>query len=485
MKLTRSHLTVYAITPPHEPTDSTLLNQVEAAIRGGATMIQLRRKEIPLSQVKEEALQVQALCRQYKVPFIIDDNVALAKEIQADGVHIGQDDMPLREARSILGDNAIIGITAKTIAQAELAYEEGADYIGSGAVFATDTKKDTTRMSHDIFESICRAVPIPVVAIGGITKDNMSLLDGRGMAGFAMIGAIFNSSSTIDEVYTKTRQVAMIAHRLVDTVTALTIAGSDCSGGAGIQADLKTMLAHHVYGMSAITSLTAQNTMGVSAISNVTTDFMAAQLDAIFTDIPPKAIKTGMLSNKELITVIAEKLQHYKATNIVVDPVMIATSGARLIDEDAIETLVNTLLPLATLVTPNIPEAETLSRISITSGDDMLQAASTIHSTYHCAVLVKGGHRINDANDLLYISPNDYTWFTGKRIKNNNTHGTGCTLSSAIASNLAKGYDIPSAVQRAKDYISLTLSAMMDIGHGSGPMDHGAGLIHTQPYTNQ
>ena len=258
--------------------------------------------------------------------------------------------------------------------------------------------------------------------------------------------------------------------------TALTIAGSDSSGGAGIQADLKTMTMNGVYGMSAITALTAQNTTGVTGIMEVTPEFLEKQLDAVFSDIFPDAIKTGMVSSSELIRVIAKKLKQYNASNIVVDPVMVATSGAKLISDDAIETLKDNLLPLATVITPNIPEAEVLSGMTITSEDEMVEAAKIIYGTYGCAVLCKGGHQVNDANDLLY-SADGPVWFKGKRIDNPNTHGTGCTLSSAIASNLAKGKSLEEAVKAAKDYISGALAAMLDLGKGSGPLAHNFELL--------
>ena len=254
--------------------------------------------------------------------------------------------------------------------------------------------------------------------------------------------------------------------------TAVTIAGSDSSGGAGIQADIKTMIANGVYAMSAITALTAQNTTGVTGIMEVTPEFLGEELDNIFTDIYPDAVKIGMVSSSALIEKIADKLQEYQAENIVVDPVMVATSGAKLISDEAIGTLKKRLLPIASVLTPNIPEAEVLAEMEIHSADDMIEAAKKISDTYHCAVLSKGGHKLNDANDLLYRD-GDYRWFNGKRIDNPNTHGTGCTLSSAIASNLAKGFDMDTSVERAKDYISGALAAMLDLGKGSGPMDHG------------
>ena len=257
--------------------------------------------------------------------------------------------------------------------------------------------------------------------------------------------------------------------------TALTIAGSDCSGGAGIQADLKTMTMNGVYAMSVITALTAQNTTGVRGVQEVTPDFLVQQIDAVFEDIRPDAVKIGMVSSGDLIKVISEMLSKYNAENIVLDTVMVATSGARLISEDAIDTLKEHLIPLATLITPNIPEAQVLADMTIQSEDDMLCAAEKIGKEYSCAVLLKGGHSINDANDLLY-KDGSYKWFKGKRIDNPNTHGTGCTLSSAIAANLAKGCDLDTSVQRAKDYISGALSYMLDLGEGAGPMNHAFDL---------
>lgn len=253
--------------------------------------------------------------------------------------------------------------------------------------------------------------------------------------------------------------------------TVLTIAGSDSSGGAGIQADIKTMTMNGVYAMSAITALTAQNTTGVSSIMEVSPEFLEQQIKAVFEDIRPDAIKIGMVSSVKLIEIIAKCLNFYNAKNIVLDPVMIATSGARLIDEKAILTLTKELLPIATIVTPNIPEAEVLSKITIKTPKDMITAAKAINENYNCAVLCKGGHNLNDANDLLYTN-NNYKWFEGKHINNPNTHGTGCTLSSAIASNLAKGLDLDTSVKLAKEYISNALSAMLDLGKGSGPLNH-------------
>ena len=254
--------------------------------------------------------------------------------------------------------------------------------------------------------------------------------------------------------------------------TALTIAGSDSSGGAGIQADIKTMTLNGVFAMSAITALTAQNTTGVTDIMEATPEFLAEEIDAVFTDIYPDAVKIGMVSSAGLIELISAKLREYGAKHIVVDPVMVATSGAKLLRDDAIDTLKRALLPLAEVVTPNIPEAEILSGMSISGAADMEAAAKKISAEYGCAVLCKGGHDTNDANDLLCHPDGTTRWFMGRRIANPNTHGTGCTLSSAIAANLAKGFCLEDSVERAKTYLSGALAAMLDLGHGSGPMDH-------------
>ena len=253
--------------------------------------------------------------------------------------------------------------------------------------------------------------------------------------------------------------------------TALTIAGSDSSGGAGIQADIKTMTMHGVYAMSAITAMTAQNTTGVRAIQEATPEFLRQQLDAVFEDIRPDAVKIGMVSSSELIRVIADRLRFYGAGNVIVDPVMVASAGSSLIRQDAVQMLIRELLPISTLVTPNIPEAQVLSGLTIRDKEDMITAAKQIGDRYRCAVLLKGGHSVNDANDLLYAK-GELIWFEGKRIDNPNTHGTGCTLSSAIAANLALGFDLAESIRRAKEYLSGALSAMLDLGKGSGPLNH-------------
>ncbi|MEG1917610.1 MAG: bifunctional hydroxymethylpyrimidine kinase/phosphomethylpyrimidine kinase [Oscillospiraceae bacterium] len=253
--------------------------------------------------------------------------------------------------------------------------------------------------------------------------------------------------------------------------TVLTIAGSDCSGGAGIQADIKTITAHKLYAMSAITALTAQNTTGVFGIQETTPDFLANQLDCIFTDIYPDAVKIGMVSNAKLIEVIADKLVQYGAKNIVVDPVMVATSGSKLLCEEAIHTLMTRLLPLGTVITPNIPETEALCGFAVHTPEDMERAGRAIAQKLPCAVLVKGGHLVNDAIDLL-VEGGTLRWYQAERIVTDNTHGTGCTLSSAIACNLAVGKTLDESIQNAKSYLTGALRAGLNLGRGSGPLEH-------------
>lgn len=255
----------------------------------------------------------------------------------------------------------------------------------------------------------------------------------------------------------------------------LTIAGSDSSGGAGIQADIKTITVHKMYAMSAITALTAQNTTGVYGIMEASPEFVGRQIDCIFQDIRPDAVKIGMVSSGKIIEVIAAKLKEYKEENIVVDPIMVSTSGSKLLSDDATTALIKTLLPLGTVITPNIPEAEVLSKIKIKDESGMIEAAKMISESVGGAILVKGGHLVHDAIDLLYESGNIH-WFKSERIHTTNTHGTGCTLSSAIACNLADGKSLPESIQNAKDFLSGALAAGLDIGQGSGPMNHMYGL---------
>ena len=463
---------LYAVTDRAWTVRQTLAEQIEDAIKGGVTCVQLREKDMADDEFLKEALEIKEICKKYGVPFIINDNVAVAIKCGADGIHVGQSDMQATNVRELVGEDIILGVSVQTVEQAIEAQNAGADYLGVGAVFHTDTKNDADDVSYDTLRMICDVVDIPVVAIGGINKGNIMNLKGSGIDGVALVSAIFAS----DDIKRECEELHLLSKTMINhTKTALTIAGSDSSGGAGIQADIKTMTMNGVYAMSAITALTSQNTMGVKGIFEVTPEFLKEQLDCVFTDIYPDAIKIGMVSSSELIKVIADRLKTYNAKNVIVDPVMVATSGSNLIETDAITTLKKELLPIATLVTPNIPEAEVLSGMKITNETEMISVAEKISKEYGCAVLLKGGHSINDANDLLYYD-GFYEWFYGRRINNPNTHGTGCTLSSAIASNLAKGFTLCESVKRAKDYISGALEAGLNLGNGSGPLNHAFNL---------
>lgn len=469
MKFNNDMLRLYAVTDRHWTGEQTLYEQVRDVLMGGATCLQLREKDLDEASFYEEAKNIKELCRLFDVPFIINDNVMLAKKIDADGVHVGQDDMACAKAREILGPDKIIGVSAHTIEEARIAKEQGADYLGVGAIFPTSSKDDAEVLGIKRLKEMTETVDLPMVAIGGISYDNCLLLKDTGIDGIAVISALFGQK----HIKQATIDLKKRVDALYETMhTCLTIAGSDSSGGAGIQADLKTMLANKVFGMSAITALTAQNTTGVTDIMDVTPEFLESQIRAVFDDIYPEAVKIGMVSSKALIHTIVEMLKHYDAKHIVVDPVMVATSGAKLISGEAISTLKEELLPIAEVITPNIPETEVLTNMEVKTVEDMEIAAKKIYDTYHCAVLVKGGHQLNDANDYLYNGEKG-TWFKGHRIDNSNTHGTGCTLSSAIASNLAKGYTLEESVRHAKTYLSGAIGAMLDLGQGSGPMDHG------------
>ncbi len=251
----------------------------------------------------------------------------------------------------------------------------------------------------------------------------------------------------------------------------LSIAGSDSSGGAGIQADIKTITMHNVFAMNVVTAITAQNTLGVTAIQDISLEVVEKQLDAVFTDIYPDAVKIGMVSNKDIIHAIAQKLKQYNAKNIVLDPVMVSTSGSKLLSEDAMQTLVSELIPLADIITPNVYEAELLSDTKINDLESLKKAGEIIFEKTGVQVLVKGGHLAGKKVDVL-ISKDKTEYFEGEHIDNPNTHGTGCTLSSAIASNLALGDDIKTAVKKAKEYVAGAIADGLNLGKGSGPLNH-------------
>ena len=540
----RFDLRAYFVVGPDDTKGRPVADVVATALRGGATFIQLRAKHADARDLTAMAEAIAAVIAQAgkadTVAFVIDDRVDAAWQcrelgIKVDGVHIGQDDMAPGQARALLGPDAIIGLSAETLPHIEAAnaLPSGTiDYIGAGPLHYTATKPDAAAVEADGTKHalgiagaqlLCEASRYPVVVGGGVHADDVPALARTAADGWFVVSAIAaaddpeRATRELVQAWTAVRGAARhgvaasaASHPQSDVAAplqcgaamfdveqphglppVLTVAGSDSSGGAGIQADLKTMLANGVFGMSAITSLTAQNTTGVRAVQNADPSILADQIDAVFEDIPPMAVKIGMVSSAALIETIADRLTAHQARNIVLDPVMVATSGAKLIDDDAVAALTTRLFPLATVITPNMPETEALLAQAMqerTSEDDtesarllsegirteadMETAGRTLAKHFGCAVLVKGGHGIKDANDVLVEPDGTATWFTSPRIDNPNTHGTGCTLSSAIASHLALGETMPQAVRSAKEYLTGALAEQLDLGHGAGPMDH-------------
>ena len=537
-------LRAYFVVGPDDTKGRPVTDVVAAALRGGATFVQLRAKHADARELTDMARAIANVIdsagKADTVAFVIDDRTDVAWQcrhlgIKVDGVHIGQDDMAPEQARALLGPDAIIGLSAETLPHIEAAnaLPSGTiDYIGAGPLHYTATKPDAAAVEADGTKHalgiagaqlLCEASRYPVVVGGGVHADDVPALARTAADGWFVVSAIAaaddpeRATRELVQAWTAVRGAARhgvaasaASHLQSDAAAppqcgaamfdvkqphglppVLTVAGSDSSGGAGIQADLKTMLANGVFGMSAITSLTAQNTTGVRAVQNADPSILADQIDAVFEDIPPMAVKIGMVSSAALIETIADRLTAHQARNIVLDPVMVATSGAKLIDDDAVAALTTRLFPLATVITPNMPETEALLAQAMqerTSEDDtesarllsegirteadMETAGRTLAKHFGCAVLVKGGHGIKDANDVLVEPDGTATWFTSPRIDNPNTHGTGCTLSSAIASHLALGETLPQAVRSAKEYLTGALAEQLDLGHGAGPMDH-------------
>lgn len=501
----------YFVVGPQDCGKRTLLDVVAKALDGGASFIQLRAKNADVSEIvnmaRDIAHEIQGHHCENQVALVIDDRVdaavdARAQGIKVDGVHIGQTDMSPQEARRILGDDAIIGLSAKTIDEVKAANElpDGViDYLGAGPLHLTATKPDCVIESSDdgsqtlneqSINALCEVSKYPLVIGGGVHVADIPMLARTAADGWFVVSAI--AAAQDPEQATQALVNAWLAVRgnewhgyANDTQqpimlpAVLTIATTDSSGGAGIAADLKTMLANDVFGMCVIAGITAQNTTGVQAIAPVEPALIEEQIQSVFTDIRPQAVKIGVIVGVESIQITAQNLRKYQANNIVVDPVMIATSGAELSNDESVLAMQRELFPIATIITPNIPETQVLVGRAITSHDQMEEAAVELAERFDCAVLVKGGHGTEDAHDVLAIpaAVSDATcsvhWFTGEHIDNPNTHGTGCTLSSAIAAHLALGESLIDAVAHAKAYVSGALRAMLDLGAGSGPMDHG------------
>ena len=447
-----------------------LPERVQAALAGGVSAVQYRNKKTDDPARLSLGREIKQLCAAASVPFIVNDDLGLALALDADGVHLGQEDGNPVEARCRLGNGKILGISTHDLEEALRAEAAGADYIGFGAMYPSGSKEIQHLAGPDALAAVRKQIGIPIVAIGGINRLNAPRLIDSGADAVAVISAVMGSS----EPDLAAAELALLFNRKGDFPRGrvLTIAGSDSGGGAGIQADLKTVTLLGSYGASVITALTAQNTRGVSAIHTPSPAFVAQQLDAVLSDIRIDTVKTGMLVTPEIIALVAEKLREYARKIVVVDPVMTAKGGARLMEREAVDTLVERLVPLAYLLTPNIPEAERLTGRTIADEEGMAGAARDLCRMGARNVLIKGGHLADGmALDILFDG-SGFTRFAAPRILTRNSHGTGCTLSSAIASFLAQGEPLPAAVARAKEFVTAALRHSHPLGKGHGPVNH-------------
>ena len=470
---------------------------VREAAAGGVTMVQLREKECSTAEFITLARELKAALTPLGIPLIINDRADVALAVDADGLHIGQSDMPYEIARALLGKDKIIGLSVETMDEVIAANALDVDYIGISPVYATPTKTDTlTPFGLEGIDEAMRLTRHRCVAIGGMNQSTIGDVIARGVEGVAVVSAIVaaesprEASAELVEIIRNNRLENSEASECsensgnncqLSTVNCqlkrvLTIAGSDSGGGAGIQADIKAISANGCFAASAITAITAQNTLGVNAVEGLSIDIIKGQIDAVLSDIGADSIKIGMLHSAEVVHSVVCMLRKYDIKNVVLDPVMVSTSGHKLIEDNAIAVLKSDLMPLARVITPNIPEAEILLGEPIEKQGDLPEAARRLSEIYGVSVLLKAGHLIEDELiDIFYNREDDeMIELKARRVDTPNTHGTGCTLSSAIAAQLAKGLPITEAVRAAKEYINNAIAYGADykIGHGHGPVCH-------------
>jgi len=462
---------LYVITPDSSAED--ILTATQLALKGGATIVQLRDKLSPFAHQLSTAIKLRELCHTYAACFIVNDSIELALQANADGVHLGQDDGDVAQARAQLGPDKIIGVSVQSVAQALRAREQRVDYLGCGSVYPTDTKGDAVHIGVAELGRVCAAVDIPVVAIGGICAANLPEVIRHGACSAAVVSAVMNAPRpdvAARELSLMFRQLGSNLAAALPRGSVLTIAGSDSSGGAGIQADLKTITLLGSYASSAITALTAQNTTGVQGIYPVAAEFVVQQAQAVLDDLHVDVIKTGMLFNAEIIRAVANVLRQAATLNVV-DPVMIAKGGAHLLQPEAVIAFREEILPQTYLLTPNIPEAEALTGSRITNTAAMEKAAHTLQNMGAAHVLVKGGHLEGAPIDILRYGT-DTLRLEGERIDSVHTHGTGCTTAAALAALLAQGFALPDAARAAKEFIHTAIKTAPGFGHGHGPVNH-------------
>ncbi|MEZ4600122.1 MAG: bifunctional hydroxymethylpyrimidine kinase/phosphomethylpyrimidine kinase [Syntrophotaleaceae bacterium] len=457
---------LYVITD--ESRGQFLFDKVEAALQGGARIIQYRAKERDENQRLREARQLGQLCRRSGALFIVNDDPHLALASGADGVHIGRQDGTVAAARALLGPDRIIGTSNRTVEQALASEKAGADYVAVGSIYPTATKQDAVHIGLETLRRVRSAVRLPLVAIGGIDCNGAGPVIDAGADAIAVISAVMGDPAP----HIAAREFSLLFNRRDPWPRGrvLTIAGSDSGGGAGIQADLKTITLLGSYGMSTITALTAQNSLGVHGIHPVPVDFVAAQIEAVLSDLTPDVIKTGMLFSAEIASLVGRIIGE-KGLTAVIDPVMIAKGGAALLREEALEAVRRDLIPVSYLLTPNVPEAEALTGLTIDSESAMEGAAHRLREMGARNVLLKGGHRTGDAVDLL-LEGDTLQKLSAPRIASRHTHGTGCTLAAAVAALLARGLTLVDAVKSAKAYISAGIETAREMGSGHGPVNH-------------
>lgn len=457
---------LYLITDNNQ--DGKLLIKVKAALTGGAKIVQYRAKDILPDERREMAENLKSLCSEHEAQLIINDLPELAHDIDADGVHLGQEDMSIIQARQILGHQKLIGVSTHSVDEALKAEAHGADYIAIGSIFSTGSKDDTNLVGLKTLSKVRKAVRIPVVAIGGITPDGAFEALEAGADAIAVISGVM---ADVDPARAaKEYSLLFNRNKPAPNGKVLTIAGSDCSGGAGIQADIKTITLLGSYASSVLTALTAQNTLGVSDTYMVHTNFVMQQLEAVLDDIGTDTVKTGMLSWGGIVSRVAKIIEE-RSLLAVVDPVMVAKGGEPLLDKEAHDSLISRLLPQSYLLTPNLPEVEVITGVEPRTVAEMAEVGQYIQELGARNVLIKGGHLSGDATDILLLGDSVHH-LTSQRFDTINTHGTGCTLSAAIATFLAQGYPLKRAVERGKRFVSLAIEHSVQIGRGHGPVNH-------------
>jgi hydroxymethylpyrimidine kinase/phosphomethylpyrimidine kinase/thiamine-phosphate diphosphorylase len=458
---------VYLITDQ----GAELISRVRMALRGGVSVLQYRAKDKGRELCREEGGELKQLCRSFGVAFIVNDDVSLAAALEADGVHLGQDDGSIKEARELLGPDRVIGKSTHNLAEALQAEQEGADYIGFGAMYPTESKNVTQIAGATGLVEVRDRIKIPIVAIGGITTSNACRVIDAGADALAVISSVL--SSPRPEIAVAELKLLFNRKRPYPRGSVLTVAGSDSGGGAGIQADIKTVTLLGSYASSVLTALTAQNTRGVSSVHGLPSSFIIDQLETVLSDIPVDVIKTGMLHTTGIISALSENLaERSSIIPLVIDPVMVAKGGASLMERDATVIFTEQLLPLAYLLTPNIPEAERLLGRMIRTTADMEQAASDLHGMGAAHVLIKGGHLSGGQSSDILFDGSECHHFSAERIFTGNTHGTGCTYASAIATYLAQGDPLKGAVEKAKVFITTAIRLARPLGKGHSPVNH-------------